>query len=103
MATVLAELTVTVICFVNIGRFYDRRAIFAKYYQYWLAAVIILVVAAIGGYLPLGRWVSMCVVIVFSVAGYFSVLLLLKNPYFLEARDIVMKKLKLPGHKGRIE
>ena len=93
VATVVAEAAVTTICLVNIGRFYDRRAIFAKYHQYWLAAMAIPLSVAVCRLLPVGRWIGMAIMVGLSVVAYFSVLFALKNPYLLEARDIVKRKI----------
>ena len=101
VATVVAEGAVTAVCFVNIGRFYDRRAIFAKYYQYCLAAISIPLAAVLSRLLPVGRWIGMFVVMTLSVTGYFSVLFVFRNPYLLEAWDIVRGKLLTVLEKKR--
>lgn len=99
IATVVAETAVTAICLVNIGKYFDRKTIFAGYYQYWLAALPIPLVYAGCSWLPINRWIRMGMVIALSVACYFSILLLLKNQYFLEAYGLLKGKLHLSQTK----
>lgn len=100
-ATVVAEAAVTAVCFVNIGRFFNRRDIFTKYYQYWIASLSIPLVAVVCRYLPIGRWVRMGIVIAGSIICYFAIMLILRNPYLLEAQDIIRKKLRLSLREER--
>lgn len=99
VATVVAEAAVTAVCFVNIGRFYDRRAIFANYYQYWLAVIAIPVAAAVSRLFPVGRWGGLSIMVALSMTGYFSALFIMKNPYLLEALDIVKRKMHFLRNK----
>lgn len=94
VATVVAEAAVTVICFVNIGRFYSRKAIFAKYYQYWVASMPIPIIAAVCRLLPVGRWVGMAIVVVLSVVVYFGMLALMKNSCLIDAGRSIKKEFK---------
>ena len=83
-ATVLAEFAVTAVCFWNIGKFYDRKAIFAKYLQYWIAAVPIPVIVLLIKCIPIHYVLRMCVAIPLSAVCYFALLLLMRNPYLFE-------------------
>lgn len=98
-ATVLAEFVVTAVCFWNIGKFYDRKAIFAKYAQYWIAAVPIPVVVFLTKCVPVHYVVRMCIAIPASAVCYFSVLWLLRNPYLLEGIKRIGAKSKLYSKK----
>lgn len=73
VATVLAEGAVTVVCFVNIGRFFERKAIFAKYWQYWLAVLPVFAISEVCLHLPVNRWIGMCFAIGVSAICYFLI------------------------------
>lgn len=98
VATVLAETMVTVVCFRNIGKFYDRKKIFSKYYQYWIAAVpipvIVLLVKCIQIHYILRIFISVSV----SAVCYFALLWLMKNPYLAEGIKRILPE-RLFHHK----
>lgn len=93
VATVLAEGAVTAVCFWNIGKFYDRKAIFARYYQYWLAAIPIPVVVRLIEYVPAHYVLRMCIAIPVSALCYFAMLWMLRNPYLLEGIKRIRAKI----------
>ena len=97
IATVVAETVVAVISFVNASKFFNMRAIFKRYWQYWVAVLSIPPVAILMRALPLNYIVRMGLVIALSTAAYFTVLYLLKNSYFLDAVHVVTKKLHRKG------
>ena len=92
-ATVLAESSVAVVCFFNMRRFFSAKKIFREYYQYWIAALPIPIVAWIFRLLPIHDLLRMGGVIAVSILSYFGGLYLLKNPYLLEVLNIVSKKV----------
>lgn len=97
IATVAAESAVAVVCYFNAKRTLKISEIFSGYYQYWIAAIPILVIGGILEQVQMNYVLRMIVVMGTSAAAYFGILYLLKNPYFLEAMKIV--KARLP-HKG---
>ena len=97
VATVLAETAVTAVCFWNIGKLYDRKTVFAKYSQYWIAAVSIPAIVIPVKYIPVHYIWQMCISIPVSAACYFTVLYLLRNPYLLEA----IKSAKVKTHRDQ--
>lgn len=94
VATVLAEGAVTAVCLWNIGRFYDRKQIFARYFQYWLAAAPIPVIILLLDLAQVSYVIRMFVAIPLCAACYFAILYAFKNPYLLEGTQIVARKFK---------
>ncbi len=84
MATVLAETAVMAVCFHNIGKYYDRKKIFSKYAQYWIAAVPIPVVVLLVNKVQAHGVLRLCVSIPIAAVCYFAVLGIFRNPYFTE-------------------
>lgn len=96
-ATVLAEMAVAIVCYLNARRFFDMGRIFRKYYQYWLASIPILVIAKLVAITELNYVMKMFLTIFLSFGSYFFVLYLFKNDYFMEALKIL--KSKMGGEK----
>ena len=92
VATVLAETAVTVICFWNIGKFYDQKTIFSKYYQYWIAAVPIPVILLLVRCIPVHYVAKICFAIPTAACCYFIILWLLRNPYLLDGIESMKVK-----------
>lgn len=98
-ATVIAEAMVAIVCFINARRYFDMRDIFRRYYQYWLAAAPIPLVALLLKRLPAHFVLYMTAAVAVSMLVYPFLLLVFRNPYFLEAVDIV--RARLPGGAGK--
>lgn len=92
-ATVLAESAVSAVCCWNIGKFYDRKAIFSKYGQYWIAAAPISVVVLLAKCIPIHFGIQMCIAIPLSAVCYFVLLWLLRNPYLLDGITHMQAKI----------
>lgn len=84
VATVIAEIAVAVVCFWNIGKFYNREQIFLKIYQYMIASIPIPIIAMLLRGMIAHCVIRMCVTILLSVTSYISILFLFKNPCVLE-------------------
>ena len=95
IATVLAEATVSVMCFWNTGKFFERKEIFSKYIQYWIAALSIPMVVFLTKCLTIHYAVRICLVIPISAACYFAALWFLRNPFLSEATEIIYAKIRL--------
>ena len=93
IATVLAETAVAGVCFINIGRYQNRKKIFSTYWQYWTAALPMLLMIGILNLLPINYLVRTAIVIFTSIICYFSMLLVLKNPYIMEAFQTIKSKV----------
>lgn len=93
IATVVTETIIAIISFACARKSFDMRQIFKNYYQYWLAAVPIPLIAMLAKMLPIHYVIRMFAVITLSVACYFLILLLLKNDCLLEAFQAVRNKL----------
>lgn len=93
IATVVAELMVAIVCFINIGKFYDRKRIFSEYYQYWIASIPVVILCCL-----LRRWTIHYVFrMIIAIAGaaicYAMMLLLQKNTYFLMGLKMTKEKI----------
>ena len=93
IATVAAEMVVTIVCFACVRKFFDMRQIFNKYYQYWLAAIPIPLITILAKTLPVHYVIRMFIVMVLSAGCYFLLLLVLKNDYLLETFQTVRNNL----------
>ena len=93
IATVAAEAVITIVCLTCAREFFDLRQIFRKYYQYWLAAIPIPLIAMLTKALPVHYVIRMFVVMALSAVCYFLLLLVLKNDDLFEAFQMVRSKL----------
>jgi O-antigen/teichoic acid export membrane protein len=98
IATVVAELIVAIVCFINAKQTFDITGIFSGYYQYWIAAVPIIIIIKIIQWLDLGDIKTVLFGVVLSVGIYFMLLALMKNIYVYEMMEIVNQKIA----KGKI-
>ena len=94
VATVIAETVVAFVSFFNASKFFDMRGIFRYYYQYWIAALPIPLIAVLGRKIHVHYVLRMGIVIILSIGCYFLALFLIKNPYFVEALRSAIRKLK---------
>ena len=89
IGTVVAETVVALVCLRNAGKVFDMRQIFRRYYQYWLAAAPIPMIAMVCEYLRVGFLLQITSTMMVSGICYFAILYMQRNPYLLEARDVV--------------
>ena len=92
VATVVAEVAVAAVCFKNIGKYYNRKNIFSKVYQYVIASIPILLITRLMHYLQWNYVLYLCATMLLSMLTYFSLLFLFKNPYLLEMIHIAKRK-----------
>lgn len=85
VATVVAELSVAIVCLMNVCRFFDMRQAFRFVWHYWIAAAVIPVVVSLIKMIDVFYAVRLALAIPLSVMLYFLILLLLKNQYAKEA------------------
>lgn len=93
VATVLAEFMVTVVCIINIGKFYNRRRLFSEYHRYWIASLPVVVASILLRRLPVHYIFRMIITIACSTMCYAGMLFLQKNTYFLTAFRALKEKL----------
>lgn len=93
IATVAAEMVVTIVCLAYAREFFDMRQIFRKYYQYWLAAIPIPLITMLAKALSIHYVIRVFVIMALSAGAYFLLLFVLKNDYLLEAFQAVRNKL----------
>lgn len=93
IATVFAEMVVAIVCYLNARHFFEMRKIFRKYYQYWLAAIPILVITKLVEMTIINYIFRMIIIVSLSFGSYFSVLIILRNDYLLEAFRILENKV----------
>ena len=92
IATVLAESAVALVCFRNIGRYYNRKQIFFKYTQYWVAAAPIPIIVFLMRCISIHYVVRMCIAIPLSAICYFAILGMWKNAYLIEGFERLKKR-----------
>ncbi|MGN0367080.1 MAG: flippase [Suilimivivens sp.] len=93
MATVIAETVVAIICYWNARCYFDMRKIFRMYYQYWISALPIIVVAWTFKILNLIYVVRIGFVMLLSIICYLEILFLWKNPFVKEIILVLKKKV----------
>lgn len=93
VATVLAEMIVAMVCYLNIRHFFDMSIIFRKYYQYWLAAIPILIITKLVEMTAINYVIRMIIIVSLSFGSYFFVLFMLRNNYLLEVLRILGNKV----------
>ena len=89
-----AEFAVAVICCINASRYFDMKAVFKCYYQYWLAAAGIPVVCLLLDQCNCNSILLMVLKVVLSVTVYFACLLFLKNPFLRMAMHAAAAKMQ---------
>lgn len=94
IATVLAETVVACISFRNASRFFEMKQIFLRYYQYWLAALPIPVIALLFRSAVQNYIIRIILTMAFSSSVYFILLLIMRNEYIMQAVQIIPGKLK---------
>ena len=93
IATALAETAVAIVCLFNAKRYFDMKQVFKHYYQYWVSAIPIPLIAILTKMLQVHYVIRMCVIIVLSAGCYFLLLFVLKNDCLLEVFQMVQNKL----------
>lgn len=81
VATVLAEIVVAIVCFINAKGLFSIGSIFKNYYQYWIAALPIPMIAWWSGMLSMHYVLRMILIVTISIIAYFGILLFFKNQY----------------------
>ena len=94
VATVLAETVVAVVSFFNAGRFFEMKQFFINYYQYWIAAVPISLIAYVIRFFPVNYVIRVLLIVFLSCETYFFILWAMKNQYLIEAMNTARDKLK---------
>ena len=90
VGTLVAETSVAIICLIHANLFFDMKKVFRGFWQYWVAAVPIPVLAIVLRILPLSYIITMFLTIFLSIPCYFGILLALKNCYL---SDLVTRLL----------
>lgn len=100
-ATVLAEIAVALVCMAVIKKYFKLTNLFKQYYQYWLAAIPIILVKLCVEKLKAFYAIQMLIIIALSVIVYFGLLGLMRNLAAIQIYRII--KLKFTNIlKGKI-
>lgn len=94
VATVISEAGVFAVSLYNASCFFDMKYNFRKYYQYWIAAMPIPLIAVIVAQWEFSSVTRMAIVITTSVVLYFAILLVLKNEYLQQVFLILTGKMR---------
>ena len=81
VATTIAEAAVALVCFVNGNIQFNVRKFFARYYQYWIAIILIPIICLVIKNVPVPPIIQIIMAIVLSCSEYFMCLFLMKNSY----------------------
>lgn len=79
VATVLAETVVSIVCLINIKKIFDISKIFYKYYQFWIAAIPILIIGHLFKAIVSNSITRVIGVALASIIVYFGLLGMMKN------------------------
>ena len=92
-ATVIAEGTSAMVCYIYLRKVFNVNTIFENYYQYWIAACPILLVGILSERYLNSSILKVFVIIYVSIVLYFSILKIMKNNYFNYIKNkIIFKK-----------
>lgn len=92
IATVIAETIVALVSFINASRFFDMRTIFSKYYQYWIAAIPIPLIAMIIRQFEIHYVIKDFIIVLLSIWCYLFILFQMKNQYIREFMKVINQK-----------
>lgn len=93
VATVIAEGTSAMVCYIYLRKVFNVNTIFENYYQYWIAACPILLVGILSERYLNSSILKVFVIIYVSIVLYFSILKIMKNNYFNYIKNkIIFKK-----------
>ena len=93
VATVIAEMAVAAVCFINVCRFFDMKRLVRSVWQYCLAVVVIPLAVSVIKTINTSCLFHLVLAIPVSVILYLLTLLLLRNKYAKEAALIVKELL----------
>ena len=93
IGTVVAETAVAVVCLFNASRLLDLKSIFKGYYQYWIAALPIFLIAFLIKRLELNYVIEMIAIMGMSGLCYAGILYAFKNEYLIYAVQVILKKM----------
>ncbi len=92
IATVLAETVVSIICLINLKKFFDLKKIFYEYYQFWCAVIPIYII----GYLfkvVISNYIIRIIGVMFvSTIVYFGLLWIMKNTCIINFTKMLNQK-----------
>lgn len=94
IATVLAETVVAFVSYHNASRFFDMRRFFKCYYQYWLAALPIPLIALLFRHMVQNSILRIIITVVVSASIYFLSLIKQRNEYVIQICQRMLGKLK---------
>lgn len=89
IGTIIAETTVTLICIYNVSKFFSIKKLFARYWQYWVAALPIILIKRGISTLFDYNLVVVLITVLSSGIVYFTILLVLRNSFVLSLIDRV--------------
>lgn len=94
IGTIVAETTVALVCLFNAIRVLDMRNVFNKYWEYWAAALPILLVTFFIKKIGFNYILEIGMIICISCIVYIGILYLFKNEYLVSALEKIFIKLK---------
>lgn len=95
IATVIAELSVTVTQFILIRKYIKFIDVFKMTYKYFIASIVMFAISMVVGHLIINNFLSILVQIIVSIISYFTALIILKDKMIFEGLEIFKRKLKI--------
>ncbi len=92
IGTIVAELSVATVCFMNVKRFFCLKDIFGCYYQYWIATIPVLIIGVIMQQTIVDYVLRIVITVIISIMCYVFVLWMFKNQYFADMVYRMTKK-----------
>ena len=83
IATVFAELFVTIIQFYFIRKDFNLKEIFKSLLKYFLVSLIMFIICFIPNYFITSRIICLLVQVIIGIITYFSILIIIKDDFFM--------------------
>lgn len=94
IATVFAELFVTIIQFYFIRKDFNLKEIFKSLLKYFLVSLIMFIICFIPNYFITSRIICLLVQVIIGIITYFSILIIIKDDFFMNTLKSFLKKFK---------
>lgn len=93
-ATVMAEIIVAMVCYLNARHYFNMSVVFGKFYQYWIASIPILIIAKLVEMFSINYIIEMIITVCLSSVSYLFILFILRNNYLLEIFKILQNRVR---------
>jgi O-antigen/teichoic acid export membrane protein len=92
IATVIAESMVLLVCMIQLKRLFSIKRIFKGYYQYWMAALPIILIVYFIQWCGFGDVFTILFSVIIAAIVYFGILLLCRNVFIIEIIQFIINR-----------